>query len=754
MKQPIRSRRSALSAVGLVSAGALIMAMAPATTNATPDTGSICADPQSRFNDTAGSVHEDNILCMADLGLTEGLRADPNTYGPRLDVTRGQMASFIARSIEQYQGDALADGDSSAFDDVPTGYVHGDNINKLRAIGVVEGTSNSGGESFAPQANVTRAQMASFIRRALSYLDSGSVSPLTAPPAGADAFADDNGSIHEDNIDALSSAEIVEGFVDGTYRPGADVKRDQMASFVIRALAYADAENLGGGPGDDDGADDGTDGGVDDGADDGTDGGGDDGADDGADDGTDDGDDGDDGGGGTDPDAGNGTLDAPELLAFTITELDQGIAVFDFDGDVSDVLAGVENFRGWTFSGEIVNPTSVRSEGGNVVAQFDRNDLRNVVRASVALNTVRDSSGLNNPLTHVAVSASDASAQTDRPDLLTVGNFRTQQDGDRLVDFVFDENVRDPDTNADTDIDGGNFDIVLTDGTLLDTAGEFEDVTGSTVTLNYGNSAANDSLASSTIARGIVAAGTVTTDRAPFDGTQVTNVLTRASLDAKSATVGPDLVSAQVVGPRTIEFAFDMQVDASPLSGEDFSVYAWNGEQTTAAGIPDSDIERIGGDTISVTFAEADQSAVAQAVGAIVEDSAVSTSQELGDASTNRLDTAAVTNDSDVSGAGRTVLPDLERVTFRQDAANNNTFVRYTYDQPIEAGTVPAANHSIYSQRAERTAGTGTVTQVDRFTTEVQFPRAAGETGVFAAVSFVTGGAAPVTDGGFLLQGR
>jgi uncharacterized protein len=195
---------------------------------------------RDRFTDTRGSAHERNVLCMADRGLTEGLQGG-DRYGPRLDVNRGQMASFIARFIEDATGEELEEGDG--FRDVPRSYVHAENINKLENIGVTSGTAHSNGEEFAPLLNVSRAQMASFISRALTYIEEGHGQPETVPPrTRTDHFPDDDGSAHEDNINALAEVDIVKGFDDGTYRWRASVKRDQMASFVIRAYEYAVAE--------------------------------------------------------------------------------------------------------------------------------------------------------------------------------------------------------------------------------------------------------------------------------------------------------------------------------------------------------------------------------------------------------------------------------------------------------------------------------------------------------------------------------
>ena len=110
------------------------------------------------FPDDEGSVHEDNINRLAAAGITEGF--DDGTYGPRLAVTREQMASFLARALDL---DPVA-GD--LFDDVSG--VHEGNINALARAGVTEGCDQSG-DLFCPRDPVRRDQMASFVARARDW---------------------------------------------------------------------------------------------------------------------------------------------------------------------------------------------------------------------------------------------------------------------------------------------------------------------------------------------------------------------------------------------------------------------------------------------------------------------------------------------------------------------------------------------------------------------------------------------------------
>ena len=60
------------------------------------------------------------------------------------------------------------------------------------------------------------------------------------PPlsAGPDAFDDDNGSVHEPAINGLAAVGIAQGTGNRTFGPDSSVRRDQTASFVIRALEH------------------------------------------------------------------------------------------------------------------------------------------------------------------------------------------------------------------------------------------------------------------------------------------------------------------------------------------------------------------------------------------------------------------------------------------------------------------------------------------------------------------------------------
>lgn len=78
---------------------------------------------------------------------------------------------------------------------------------------------------------MTRGQMAAFLVRALNL------------PEGPDVFVADDGSVFENDINALAEAGITQGCnpPDNTqFCPDAPVTRGQMAAFRVRAFGYTD----------------------------------------------------------------------------------------------------------------------------------------------------------------------------------------------------------------------------------------------------------------------------------------------------------------------------------------------------------------------------------------------------------------------------------------------------------------------------------------------------------------------------------
>ena len=167
------------------------------------------------FLDIEHSPFFADIVWIAQRQITLG--CSPQLYCPKNMVSRQEMASFLVRAI------GLPASGFDAFDDDASS-PHQADINALAAAGITVGCGPP--RTYCPTHNVSRAQMASFLVRALGL-----------PASGFDAFDDDAGSPHEADINALAAAGITTGC--GTprrYCPADGVTREQMAAFMHRAF--------------------------------------------------------------------------------------------------------------------------------------------------------------------------------------------------------------------------------------------------------------------------------------------------------------------------------------------------------------------------------------------------------------------------------------------------------------------------------------------------------------------------------------
>jgi hypothetical protein len=174
---------------------------------------SLPAAAAGRFTDDDYNRHEPYIEAIAAAGITQG--TGDGRYLPNATVTRAQMATFLVRAFK------LPAGPRGQFTDT-RGSVHEASINALAAAGITTGCAP---RRFCPNDQVTRAQMGTFLARAMKLA-----------PSSRRAFDDLRGSVHEGNVNALFEAGVTGGCAPKRYCPSNAVKRDQMASFLGRAL--------------------------------------------------------------------------------------------------------------------------------------------------------------------------------------------------------------------------------------------------------------------------------------------------------------------------------------------------------------------------------------------------------------------------------------------------------------------------------------------------------------------------------------
>lgn len=179
-----------------------------------------CGDDDGyRFTDHADSIHRSDIDWLAARQVTKGCNPPGNShYCPGEPVTRGQMATFIVRAMDLPPSgrDRFRDDDTS---------VHEDAIQSLAAAGITRGCNPPSNDRFCPNAVVTRAEMAAFVRRAWGL------------PDGSSDFVDIADSPFRKDIGAIAAADVTRGCnppENDRYCPEQPVTRAQMATFLRR----------------------------------------------------------------------------------------------------------------------------------------------------------------------------------------------------------------------------------------------------------------------------------------------------------------------------------------------------------------------------------------------------------------------------------------------------------------------------------------------------------------------------------------
>lgn len=180
--------------------------------------------------DAVPAVHQRSVDCAAERGIVAGFT--DGTFRPGVQVRRDQLASFVYRVLQEAEV-VLPEPDPDRFTDVDPDSVHDEAIHVLKAIGVAQGgAGGADADEFVPGLLMRRDQLVSFLARPLAYADPDLIELNQQQQTRFSDVPESN--VHSGNIEQSAELGIVQGFADGTFRPDEGVRRDQMASFMIR----------------------------------------------------------------------------------------------------------------------------------------------------------------------------------------------------------------------------------------------------------------------------------------------------------------------------------------------------------------------------------------------------------------------------------------------------------------------------------------------------------------------------------------
>ncbi|GMX66997.1 hypothetical protein Elgi_62700 [Paenibacillus elgii] len=166
-----------------------------------------------------------------DRSKATGVLYDPATkrvrFVPTLfDTRNGQMAATLKRSGN---GTYAIIEMNKSFADMTNHWAQAD-VELLANKLVVEGVSDNRFEGDRP---ITRSEFAALLVRALG------LSPATAKSGYNDVAS---GAWYAEDVAAAAAAGLISGYEDGSFRPDRQIKREEQAAMLIRAMSYAGLE--------------------------------------------------------------------------------------------------------------------------------------------------------------------------------------------------------------------------------------------------------------------------------------------------------------------------------------------------------------------------------------------------------------------------------------------------------------------------------------------------------------------------------
>ncbi|HHY74218.1 MAG TPA: hypothetical protein GX497_13545 [Bacillus bacterium] len=160
-----------------------------------------------------------SIAFLSDRGIINGY--EDGTFRPSAEITRAMAAAMIAREFKLTEASDLP----FLFNDVKKSHYAYNAIKAVSEAGIINGQQVG---KFAPDAKLTRAEMAVILTRAYK-LEGAADKTFTDVKANHWAAT---------AIDALLANKITGGYEDGSFKPSKPTTRAEFSSFMERVIKF------------------------------------------------------------------------------------------------------------------------------------------------------------------------------------------------------------------------------------------------------------------------------------------------------------------------------------------------------------------------------------------------------------------------------------------------------------------------------------------------------------------------------------
>lgn len=150
------------------------------------------------------------------------------SFAPDSNITRAEFASMLVKAL-----DIKGVSTDKVFTDVPSAAWYKDDVYKAYATGIVDGV---GGSNFAPDAHITREQMATMLMRAYEYASGIDLGEIVTTMVVR--FNDESGisSWARRNVILANALGLITGNPDGSYNAKGNTTKAHAATVIKRML--------------------------------------------------------------------------------------------------------------------------------------------------------------------------------------------------------------------------------------------------------------------------------------------------------------------------------------------------------------------------------------------------------------------------------------------------------------------------------------------------------------------------------------
>ena len=169
------------------------------------------------------------IASMAEKGIINGF--EDNTFKPEESITRAEFAKMIMT------GEVVENSSDTTFSDVDENVWYYDAVCNAASIGLICGVGDG---RFLPDENITREEAAVIMYRFAEYRNKSLL------PFRMNINFDDEEDISDfavGSIDALYTAEVINGSDDGNFYPKKSISRAESATMIYNLLSIIEKEN-------------------------------------------------------------------------------------------------------------------------------------------------------------------------------------------------------------------------------------------------------------------------------------------------------------------------------------------------------------------------------------------------------------------------------------------------------------------------------------------------------------------------------